>query len=420
MLFISQKIKISSFLLDKINCRLNLKMKLELEKVEIKNFRSIKHAIIPLNSFNIFAGINGSGKSNFIKAIEVVIQRVEIRYPELVKLIFLLPEFPWSLNKNIVYSNPYPFPFEKENDTEIKLYFKEGYIHTVFRYKKESIIREDTVKLPGWEIKKDSKFIEVNGQRFSLKEGEVLLSPFNFQITQDLKKQIENSIKFIDPQDKLNKILWIPKSFLNKLKQSKNPRLTIKNAIKMKKIDRDTGLLLLFFTNKELRENLLSIFREAFTYTKISRMSLKSPSFFSVSLSKEEEKFYEIIFVEEFMDREVPISLMDLPDGVKTFLTIWLEILDCPKNATLMIEEPENRLHVTAIRKLADLLIEYAEKKNLKFIITTHSPDFVRRFLPQDIIRVTRDVCGASHFHRITDDEALSQTIESLAEMPSE
>ncbi len=43
---------------------------MRIEKITIKNFRSIKEAIINPQRFNIFVGQNNHGKSNLFEAIE--------------------------------------------------------------------------------------------------------------------------------------------------------------------------------------------------------------------------------------------------------------------------------------------------------------------------------------------------------------
>jgi len=40
--------------------------------LQIKNFRSLKHINLSLNSLNIFCGLNGSGKSNIIDSIRFI------------------------------------------------------------------------------------------------------------------------------------------------------------------------------------------------------------------------------------------------------------------------------------------------------------------------------------------------------------
>lgn len=42
-----------------------------IERVQIQNYKSIKQAIVPLNSLNVLIGSNGVGKSNFISFFEL-------------------------------------------------------------------------------------------------------------------------------------------------------------------------------------------------------------------------------------------------------------------------------------------------------------------------------------------------------------
>ena len=42
-----------------------------IKKIEISNFRSIHHQIIDCKELNIFSGLNDSGKSNILKALNL-------------------------------------------------------------------------------------------------------------------------------------------------------------------------------------------------------------------------------------------------------------------------------------------------------------------------------------------------------------
>lgn len=41
-----------------------------ISNIEVKNFRSIKHATVPLTQLGVFVGQNNHGKTNFLEAIE--------------------------------------------------------------------------------------------------------------------------------------------------------------------------------------------------------------------------------------------------------------------------------------------------------------------------------------------------------------
>ncbi|MFK7904478.1 MAG: AAA family ATPase, partial [Chitinophagales bacterium] len=50
-----------------------------LQKIQIKNFKSIKEATLTLQPLNLLLGVNGAGKSNFVQFFQLVNQLYEKR-----------------------------------------------------------------------------------------------------------------------------------------------------------------------------------------------------------------------------------------------------------------------------------------------------------------------------------------------------
>lgn len=57
-----------------------------------------------------------------------------------------------------------------------------------------------------------------------------------------------------------------------------------------------------------------------------------------------------------------------------------------PRPATLALEEPELTVHPGVLQLIAEAIHEVSESSQI--IITTHSPDFIDYFQPEDIIAV--------------------------------
>ncbi|MHA1896587.1 MAG: AAA family ATPase [Promethearchaeota archaeon] len=83
---------------------------MKLEKIEIKNFKSIKDATVELNNINVLIGSNGAGKTNFIEAFK------------LLKLIYGLndndPFEKWWGYNNVVWRK------KEELNINVNLYFR--------------------------------------------------------------------------------------------------------------------------------------------------------------------------------------------------------------------------------------------------------------------------------------------------------
>lgn len=76
-------------------------------------------------------------------------------------------------------------------------------------------------------------------------------------------------------------------------------------------------------------------------------------------------------------EKEIPISLA--ASGIKLFGILYLltERGQIDDKTLLIIEEPENHLHPSLTLKFIELLLEFIDTK-VDFIITTHSPIFIR------------------------------------------
>ena len=59
---------------------MGFKRSVMIEQVEIKNYKSIKNLILPLNKLNVLIGSNGAGKSNFISFFELTKAIYEQRF----------------------------------------------------------------------------------------------------------------------------------------------------------------------------------------------------------------------------------------------------------------------------------------------------------------------------------------------------
>ena len=73
-------------------------MNIHLSRVHIENFRSIKNSEIILNSFSVFFGMNDSGKSNLLNALNLAFNGGNITDTD----IFNSPEYPYSKEKSVI------------------------------------------------------------------------------------------------------------------------------------------------------------------------------------------------------------------------------------------------------------------------------------------------------------------------------
>jgi len=86
---------------------------------------------------------------------------------------------------------------------------------------------------------------------------------------------------------------------------------------------------------------------------------------------------YKIMLIDPNTKTEV--NLVDVGFGASQILPIIVEGFNAPKNALLMIEEPEIHLHPRAQGTMGDLLVDIAKFNEKKLIVETHCDLLIRR-----------------------------------------
>ncbi|MDQ1088088.1 ATP/GTP-binding protein [Siphonobacter sp. SORGH_AS_1065] len=73
------------------------------------------------------------------------------------------------------------------------------------------------------------------------------------------------------------------------------------------------------------------------------------------------------------------LPLKRMGDGINRILTIILKMVTC-ENGCLLIDEFENGLHYSVQEKLWDIIFQLADKLNIQIFATTHSDDTIKAF----------------------------------------
>ena len=81
------------------------------------------------------------------------------------------------------------------------------------------------------------------------------------------------------------------------------------------------------------------------------------------------------------VDEDNKIQLTDMGEGVPIVLGLLVSLFSDRKSRIFLIEEPENDLHPTALKKFLDLIVEHSDRH--QFFISTHSSIVLRHLGPQ-------------------------------------
>lgn len=106
------------------------------------------------------------------------------------------------------------------------------------------------------------------------------------------------------------------------------------------------------------------------------------------------------------------VNLGNLSDGTIRILSILLEIIDSPRSATTIIEEPEIQIHPGMLSNLLRELDAYTFDENL--LLSTHSPQVVSWTKPENIHLIHREHNKTS-VRRLEKDE-IENVVEYLCE----
>jgi predicted ATPase len=93
---------------------------------------------------------------------------------------------------------------------------------------------------------------------------------------------------------------------------------------------------------------------------------------------------YTILFNTQNIDR---YSDAFAGSGESAAFLLVHQIFQAPENSLMLLDEPETSLHPRAQQRMMQFIAQQAAKKNLQFVIATHS-QYLSEGLPQDAIRV--------------------------------
>ena len=416
----------------------------------ISNFRSIKSIHIPLSpGRNVLVGKNNAGKSNIIKAMELVLgeNRVTTNSMEITdfyateiyergrkelecaKELFVAVKLKGSgINHDILRGITYirkhktgmPYWYEKANGTRTLTEFfkKDNYELEASDFPK---IREEQMR--EWIDSADEFIFYIHAQRkedfsgiHSVVEGVIVKAKNENHYTRCI---VDNDFRdafitttllpaFREPESqlKIRKYNWYGKlirSIWDKRDEQMHQEIELLNKQLISIGDR-------MFENaaEDLREKLPSL---------VPNSSINF-RFISSSLND----IYK--GVELYINDGIETPLDEKGTGIQSALIIGLFSYYCSKfhkyNSLIALEEPELFLHPQARRMLSAKLDEFILQGKIdqnQAIITTHSVEFLRNTNIENIIVIKRGGDKSTKAYYIKIDEANKQDIQKLRQL---
>lgn len=294
-----------------------------INKIEIDKFKGIeKIEIDNLNKINIFVGANNSKKTTVLEAISLFnINDVEnlrriLSGRKYIGYEEILNSFFYNLN---TFEDPIIMLFEKENKRELKISCEKKVMEVSFSEK---------------EI--------FNGESSNINQKSIYKFLLNNKPSIEIKVE-NNSIGF---------------SSLNNVKESN---------------------IVYIPTNREISK-LADNIRKLQNYKKIDELTeiLKC---YDKNLQKIYVDGYNIFVDLDNVDKSLSIGTMG--EGFISSLIIISNLLVAGgnnKEVIILIDEIENGLYRTALKKLIGTILKLIKEYNIQLFITTHSEEFLKEF----------------------------------------
>lgn len=348
-----------------------------IERLEIKNFKSIREASIDLKKLNILIGANGAGKSNLISFFEMTRHLLEqrlgaymLRHGGIDSMLYRGRKVSDSISALIDFSDKNAFAFKLVPTAGQKAYieYTRNYINNISLKGKKY---EEEWNRNDW----DSN-VEESSILFTSKWESTYIRDFlrNFTVYHFHDTSLSSPMR--------------------------QPSRTGDNETL-----RNDGSNLAAFLYRLKKDD-----EHSFRLIEGTVRSI-APYFkcFRLSPDKHMEGFVSLEWEEK--DSDMYLDANNFSDGTLRFIALATLLLQPNPPQTIIIDEPELGLHPASINKLGALIKRAAHKAQL--IVATQSVSIVDCFEPEDIIVVDRKN-GQSTFQRL-DNESCAAWISDYS-----
>ena len=335
-----------------------------IRRLKIANFKSIDSLeITGLSSFSVFAGANGSGKSNFFDALDFV--SLFVRYG-IENALHRHGDFAniHSVKRHGADSKKFYFEIECdlcEDQSETPSAFH--YSLCIHDPKEEPIIEE---------------YLYANGQQLvARKKRELSTYDVNGEPLEIDLPGIHSALWFAS-EHPFAELLRNLNVYRIEPTGAKEPEISDFYSMRLERKGHNLASVLKYLeTDPEVRENILDW------------MEMIVPGIENIQTEQQRlDGSITLMFKEEGTERRFPAHLVS--DGTIYALCLLVAVIGTPSQGGMtLIEEPERGLHAKAIRELVDMMRQQASPEN-PIWLTTHSESVVRALKPSELILVDK------------------------------
>lgn len=338
-----------------------------LQKVSIQNFKSLKDVTLELQKVNLLIGPNNSGKSNFLKALEMWGKYISFQTEQnrFVKTTNDLEEFSFKKKKG-------DLKFEVLFDNELMgcniSSSVDGYSGIDYKMLFDGEIYPASI--PSEYFNKHSIELEIFNEN-----ARKAIRNLERDVFQDIKIYKINPQSFINAQP----ISGIPNRFL--LEDGSN-MVAFLDFLK----DEHKGLY------RNLEQDLSKCIPE---FIDINLTTVNSPD--------NDKRSYKKWGLGNEVDRYWSDTLSE---GILYFLALLCIVHQPNPPKLLLLEEPEKGIHPRRIKEVIDFIFQLTEDKDIQVIMTTHSERVLDEFedIPEAVFIFDKDEEGATQVKNLFKD----------------
>ncbi len=303
-----------------------------INKVKIKNFKSLKDIEISLSNLTLITGKNSGGKSSFIQSLLLLKQNEDNFYTRLNKPLIINGDYiKLGDKKDILFQDA------DEEDIKISIFSKDAFTTLSFNNKNLKMKLDTSIAiLTDWEI-------------FDLYN----LFDESFQYIATDRAIPSITYKLSDISIEQNQIGFKGEYTAHYLAENRRKKLNIKQLIHPKSI------------TSQLLENVSLWLSEISEGIEIS--ATVNTDFQQVSLT------YQYTYGANTTDKYTPLNV---GFGITYVLPIIVAILKAKEGDLVIIENPESHLHPAGQSKIAELCA-IASANGVQIIVETHSDHFL-------------------------------------------
>lgn len=320
-----------------------------IEKIQIKNFKSLGDEVsLPMAKFNCLIGMNGSGKSTVLQALDFISQLMSGRVQD------WLDSRSWSIHD-------LNCKLRKESNIVLAVHFKTSdgqklLWHGVFN-RNELRCTSELIKL------NDEKIVESTGRHFRIesKSGQAITFVYQGSLLSVLKDS-ELPPPILEFRDSVRRIRSL---------ELLSPQLMRKSA-RVNDVDIGSGgeklAGYLYGIKGDPRKNLVEL------------LKIFYPKLEDFKVTNQRAGWKKLSVIEQFEGQRLETEATHLSDGLLRILAVLAQ--SDSDRSLILLDEIENGINQEIIEKLVDTLVASPQQ----ILVTTHSP-LILNFLHDDLAR---------------------------------